>query len=106
MTREAFIRKWLGKPAFYLHTEENKTLMRADLDDVIARHGTATSDGVSLAVAQFTGWKEAISNGRRIVDLVESMGLTESEWLVVRPQVSWLDVRDLTEIDSFFKKQQ
>ena len=34
MTRERFIRKWLGNKD-YQYTEENRNLMRDDLDEVI-----------------------------------------------------------------------
>ena len=37
MTREAFIRKWLGNKD-YQYTEENRDLMREDLDKVIDYH--------------------------------------------------------------------
>jgi hypothetical protein len=35
MTREAFIKKWLGN-ADYQYNEQNKDLMRSDLDEIIA----------------------------------------------------------------------
>jgi hypothetical protein len=57
---------------------------------------------IELAIAQFTGWREAESC-MDIIMLVTSMGLTRKEWLKVRPQVQWLPQKYRNEINEYFK---
>lgn len=79
--------------------DEVEKLLRDYLQQQNAR---ASPEPIALAIAQFTGWQQAISNGDRVIDLVESMGLTKSEWDEIKPQVQWLNKRHIVEIDNFF----
>jgi hypothetical protein len=58
---------------------------------------------LALAVAQFTGWHHAKMNGDRIVELVESMGLSHEEWKRIKNDVVWLNESDKLDIETHFK---
>jgi len=49
MTREAFIKKWLGNKD-YAYNEENKELMRSDLDVLM---GNTLTENELLAIEEF-----------------------------------------------------
>jgi len=49
MTRESFIKKWLGNKD-YAYNEENKELMRSDLDVLM---GNSLTEHELLAIAKF-----------------------------------------------------
>ena len=58
---------------------------------------------LELAIAQLTGWHHAKMNGDRIIDLIDSMGLTPSEWKKIKPSVVWLKESDTLQIEAHFK---
>ncbi len=67
--------------------------------------GAVANHQLGLAIAQLTGWHHAKMNGDRIIDLIESMGLTKTEWIKIKHQVTWLNTSDFLEIDRYFRKQ-
>jgi hypothetical protein len=76
--------------------DERTRLLRERLE------GVERDRMIELAIAQFTGWREAESC-MDIIMLVTSMGLTRKEWLKVRPQVQWLPQKYRNEINEYFK---
>lgn len=65
--------------------------------------GSDTTILADLAIAQLTGWHHAKMNGDRILDLIESMGLTYPEWTKIKDQVRWLRESDMDEIEHHLK---
>ena len=58
---------------------------------------------IELAIQQFIGFTSAI-RCNKIIDLVESMGLTKEEWIIIREQEEHLFSNDnhLEDIDNHF----
>lgn len=108
MTDESeFLRSKLGIPQGKGICEVKKQFTFDEVEKLLRdylqqQNACARPDGIALAIAQFTGWQQAISDGDRVIDLVESMGLTKSEWDEIKPQVQWLNKRHIVEIDRFF----
>lgn len=59
---------------------------------------------IDLAVAQFTGYRCCERDGNNIDALVESMGLTAKEWVIIRGQVEWLGERNIQYINEYFER--
>lgn len=60
----------------------------------------------ALALAQFTGFAHA-KNGYGIIDLVNSMGLTEEEWDEIKnDEIKILSDADTLDINEHFSRQK
>lgn len=59
MTREAFIKKWLGNRD-YNYCEEHKELMRDDLDSVLEYHNDRHTCGFCVEPSEKAKQKEAL----------------------------------------------
>jgi len=79
MTREKFIKKWLGNKD-YQYTEQNRDLMRDDLDEVInqALHKTDVSGSyIRIEIVDYFGTKKVIE----VKPYFDKQQLTEIEFL-------------------------
>jgi len=96
MTRERFIKKWLGNNDFK-YCEENKELMREDLDSVIeyAQQQVKKFDLVTEMKRIYTEFKNWI----RIVDYVSIM-IYDFPILLVR-KYDWMDKKESTYLVCF-----
>lgn len=56
-----------------------------------------------FAVQQFTGYACAVKGGaNRLIELVESMGLTRAEYKNIRGDIQWMPHKELAELDEYF----
>lgn len=112
--------EWLTQPdCEWLKQAEEHTWLQYALSDFAAMHIDQVADQrtrdlnekleaaekdrmLELAIAQFTGWREAESC-MDIIKLITSMGLTRKEWREVKPQIQWLPKKYRDEIDEHFK---
>ena len=87
--------------------ERNLKPMREAENKPLQQHNVGSSSQaqhlLELAIAQLTGWHHAKQNGDRIIDLIESMGLSKKEWNKIKTQVKWLNSSDFMEIDRHFR---
>lgn len=60
---------------------------------------------IQFAIQQFTGFIEA-ENSSNIVRLVEAMGLTEEEWLIIRKDEIVNRYSIIEELDEYFNIQK
>lgn len=59
---------------------------------------------IDIAEAQLRGWAHA-AHGYSLKDLVESMGLKKSEWIILK-ETNILNSDEKQEVDEYFEKQK
>lgn len=61
-------------------------------------------DELEMAIQQFTGYAAVVKGGANpLMEMVESMGLTASEYRKIRGDIQWMPHGDLAELDKHFK---
>jgi hypothetical protein len=99
--RAGQVPEWVNKLAIKFAEAMAAELNSEEIKALKAKHQ------IQLADAQFVGFIHARANRDDLTGLVDTMGLTEEEWLIYRnSKVMCLTDSDVKEIDDFFSLKQ